>query len=246
MSYSFDGVNDYMESGSVSDESVMTAVVWLKTAQTNSSTTSFLGMGGAFAHYNHVERYQSRIFCASRAGGSTAFSSGLGNYSANTWTFVGGRFNGTANRQSILGTLIGTAGTTTVDPAVSQVTLGTRADVGGGNWFSGLLAHAAIFDYAVSDTDLDALAGGANPLSLSVQPIAYYPLTDSGDTANYGTGGTSYDLTNVGATHSTDNPTVDPPPSAGGIHKRWSGTEWVSTVFKHGASWDVVTLKKLP
>ena len=78
-----------------------------------------------------------------------------------------------------------------------------------------LAAHVAVWNIALSGTDISNLHGGDNPLAVQAANLVMcYPLVDDDLTDHSGSG---LNLTNVGGTtHSTDNPTVDAPPGAGG------------------------------
>lgn len=75
----------------------------------------------------------------------------------------------------------------------------------------GRLAHAAVWDVALSQASAEGLVGGDNPLAVEASDlIAYWPLKDD---ANDDKG--TNNLTNYGSVtfSGSDNPTVDDPPS---------------------------------
>ena len=79
--------------------------------------------------------------------------------------------------------------------------------------FKGRIAHVAVWNIALSQSEAEGLIGGDNPLAVQNSSLKmYYPLYND---ANDDKG--SNHLTNVGTTtfSTSDNPTVDAPPSAG-------------------------------
>lgn len=81
------------------------------------------------------------------------------------------------------------AATDTSGPASMPATLGDTFKIGqdnsgGSNVTNGSISEVAVFDYALSSTQISTLYGSSslgagNPMALKPQPVAYYPLGDN-------------------------------------------------------------------
>jgi len=85
----------------------------------------------------------------------------------------------------------------------------------GANDFNGRVAHIAIWDTALSSAQIESLAAGAYPSTIATANLKmYYPCTSATAPGEDIIGG--FDLTLAAqAQYSSDNPTVDDPPSTG-------------------------------
>lgn len=244
MSRSLNGTSHYLSALTGDPGPTHTVTCWFKTSSVAATVRTPVATGdpGTFGHYNNLELSNTSVFVTSRVAGANAGTAGNGPYSASTWTFAAMRLNSIASRQCIRGTTVGAANTGSRDPNITRVTIGQRGDQGG-NFYGGLIAQVALFDYAVSNADLALLAGGDNPLALATPPINYWPLIGTSDLADVGAGADN--MSNTGSTGSTDDPTVDPPPVASRL-KRWNGSAWVQANIKryNGSIWVPASVKK--
>ncbi|HUX17419.1 MAG TPA: LamG-like jellyroll fold domain-containing protein [Phycisphaerae bacterium] len=120
----------------------------------------YLGANGAFG-YNAVQAY-------SYAGaGFLKYAEASTYYATNVWNHVGGVWASTASRAVYLNG--GGKGTETsaVDPVgTDRISLGRFGDSTPGNYASGTLAMPCIWNEALSDGEMLALANGAWPLKI--------------------------------------------------------------------------------
>ena len=246
MSYTTDGSSTYLSAVISDPGTTHTVVGWFYTTISDANGRIPFGVGdpGTFGHYNRADCSSGSLYVDSRAGGSTFSTSGIA-YTTSAWQFGAFKIEGLTSRKIRLGTTQSAAETSSCDPNITRAVIGTRPDLGGGDFFNGSVAHMAIYDYAVSDADLDSLAGGANPMSLTTQPIHYWPLTDSGDFTNYGTSSGNA-MTNSGATYNSSNPTVSAMTvlTPGAINSAYSGTT-VTPVLPTHATGDVLIVAGL-
>lgn len=132
---------------------------------------------------------------------------------ADQWQHAAGVFTTTTSRDAYRNGTVGTNNTTSVTPASLDTTaIGARVNSSTSWFFDGLIAEVAIWDVALSGTDITALAAGDSPMSLATAPVRYWRLKDNGDLTDL-VG--AVELTATGATHSSDHPNVDDPPSTG-------------------------------
>jgi hypothetical protein len=92
---------------------------------------------------------------------------------------------------------------------VNQTRVSNNADGTGGRW-NGLIAHVCVWNIALSDANMTALAASTNPQDISPGSIVdYWTLTGnvSPETPTVG----ADNLTVTGTTFSSDNPTVNAP-----------------------------------
>ncbi len=130
---------------------------------------------------------------------------------AGVWQHACGVFASSTSRSAFLnGAGKGSNVQTSTPAGLNALWLGRQPD--GGAPFDGRLGHVAVWNIALSDADVAALAAGDNPLT--IQPanlIRYWPLED--DAVCVITGEV---LTLSGATFdAADNPPVDPPAGGG-------------------------------
>ena len=164
---------------------VVTAVpcsmaAWVyKDDTTNTGAVISIGASATVAHmtlrYNSSED-ASAISRSVLAGANAAVSSGAG--ANNVWTHVAAVFASSTSRAAYRdGGNKGTNATDTTPLLLDRTHIGQEALSGGGNFFSGRIAEAAIWNIALSDADVADLAKGYCPLL--VRPdglVAYWPL----------------------------------------------------------------------
>lgn len=164
------------------------------------------------------------VFRATTDGGSQSNVNTTAGATLSTWYHACCVASGSTNRAVYLNganKASVSAGTRTIS-AATRLAIGSQYQAGTyGADTNGKVAHVAIWDVALSDGEVAALAAGANPLT--IQPdhlIAYWPLT--ADLVDLVDGLT---LTNGGgATLSGDNPTVAAPPGSGASEGALSST----------------------
>lgn len=144
------------------------------------------------------------------------YETGGGTITTNTWHHAAMRAasEAQADRAVFLNGTKYTATTGGDKDFINATMLVVGAQLSSGTYgidLDGKIAHVAIWDAAISDADITALAAGDSPMSLATQPVAYWPLTD--DLVDLVS---SLTLTNSGGAtlDGADNPTVDDPPGA--------------------------------
>jgi hypothetical protein len=113
-----------------------------------------------------------------RQGGTTAIASTSTNYSANTWHHGCAVFAAANDRRAFIDGGSKVTETTSATPASLNITrIGQRGSNAASTNFSGRIAEAAIWNVALSDTEVAALARGIAPPT--IQPaalIGYWPI----------------------------------------------------------------------
>jgi len=109
------------------------------------------------------------------SGGSWASSTGL--YRASAWQHVAGVCTSTVSRQAFLDGVGGTVNTTSRTPSsVDRIRIGEWSST----WsrpFDGMIAECAIWNVALSDGDIQAMASGLTPTLIRPDSlVSYYPL----------------------------------------------------------------------
>lgn len=157
------------------------------------------------------------VFRAANSGGTNANVSTTTGYTASTWHHACAVATSTNTVRHVY---LDGAGKGSSSSNIRDITAATRIAIGAqyqagtyGVDADGKIAHAAIWNIALSDAEVASLAGGANPLAVqAANLVAYWPLTaDLVDVVGAVT------LTNGGGVtfDGADNPTVDSPP--GGV-----------------------------
>jgi hypothetical protein len=167
----------------------------------------------------------------SRANGGTTYGAETpGGFAFGEWHFIAGVFEGSGgvgatSRKVRLdnGTTYSESTSVTPTDSARALTIGSRASASTTNQFLGKIAHAAIWNKALSDSELLELYSKAPPDVSFVSNLAqYYPFV-SGDLYNETIN--NYDMTNAGVpsyssdepTFSTGSPLILPHRSGGGM-----------------------------
>ncbi len=145
---------------------------------------------------------------------SKAFSAGGAPIA--TWFHAAAVFASTTSRTIYLdGSSVANATNITAAAGLNRTSLGRKANYlnAATHYWDGDIAHAAIWNIALSGANITSLAAGANPLAIeAANLVAYWPL--AGAASPEPDDQASYDMTITGATAGADDPTVDGPPSA--------------------------------
>jgi hypothetical protein len=199
----------------------MTMAIWFK--QASSSVNSVLATMtdmGSNSYWQYLQTRGGDVGDPVRiefegGGGTTADTSG--GFTSGSWQHAMGVATASAIHIYINGTNKGS------QTGLSKSMTATRLIVGGWGRMAtspgaalcdAKLAHLAIWNTNLGDSEATSLAAGANPLAVSAANLVYYSTLATLATAD--TQG-SLTLTHVGSpTEDTgDNPTVDAPPSSG-------------------------------
>lgn len=135
---------------------------------------------------------------------NTATTDTSTSYNATSWQHICGVWASTTSRSVYLDGGGKTTNTTSRSISVSATCLGSRQ--GTGQWYSGSIAHAAVWDVALTDAEVAILAAGFSPLLMRPESlVSYWPIYGNNDPEMDLVGG--YGLT-VGGT--INKATTDP------------------------------------
>lgn len=105
---------------------------------------------------------------------TAAAGTSAGTYTTGTWHHGAAVFASTTSRTAYLNGVAGTANTTSKAPdAPTAIIVGART-TGGGNPFEGAIAEAAIWNVALSASEIAALAKGLSPLFVRRSALIFY------------------------------------------------------------------------
>ena len=115
---------------------------------------------------------------ARSVSGATEGLASVGDYGTGTWHHVCGRFSTTASRRVVLdGAGVDTDTTAVPGATVDRVSIGRRGDGTPDAYLSGAVAEAAVWNAALSEPEIVALAKGFSPLQIKPHCLgAYWPL----------------------------------------------------------------------
>jgi len=145
-------------------------LVWLGAMNSNVNILGYIGFTVAVGGNNPVE--------ATSMYGVTTGRASANDYSLNTWHHVCGVFSAADSRKVILdGSTSGTDATSVPADNVGGVAIGATSGLSHAAYTSGAVAEAAVWDAALSDAEVAALAAGYSPLLIRPQNlVAYWPL----------------------------------------------------------------------
>ena len=210
-SLSFDGSNDYLDIGTVSDLngsiSAVTISAWFNLSASGNAVIS----GGS----SGTDRFYMQIFDSTtiRYGSGAGFDDfTVPTLSTGTWYHVALVHNGTS-AQLYLNNTESSSGTQGVQSPTANY--GSSLKIGsyftGSNYFQGLLDEVSVFDSALSTSNLTSIYNSGVPTDItSLSPVGWWRMGDNdGGTGttitDQGSGGNNGTLTN-GPTFSTDIP----------------------------------------
>ena len=244
MSYQFDGVDDILTdstNGGVGlDITTYSIMAWVKVGTIPNSTGHVMGRATGThlsnqmmmrlpASDSDVAEHMFRHGTTDDAGHAYQDSATL-QYAVGltSWNNIIGTYGG--SRTPRWDAYIDGAGTflygNTATPSVVNQTFSIgKVNDNSQRAFAGRIAHVAIWNRVLTGTEITDLAAGGNPLAVAASGLLrYWPLTAAAAT-QADEQGSGHDLTVSGATYSSDDPTVDEPPST--TTSAW--TAWQST-----------------
>lgn len=155
----------------------LTMVVWVKPANQNMAPLwiGTQGLGTRNEHY--VEMFAGSIYAQSVETDLFAASS-IAGVTADEWNHAGGVYASATSRIAYLNGVAATENTTSRNPLLTEMFLGVLP--GGGLPYNGLMAHAAVWNVALTPDEMLALGRRSNAKFPSeVRPhnlVGYWPL----------------------------------------------------------------------
>jgi len=157
----------------------------------------------------HARGFTSSALAAMTYHSAWAVALSTDDYADDAWNHGVFVFAAAADRRVYLdGTNKGTDSTSQTPSPINNVMIGGRELAGPTGLFPGKVAHVAIWNVALSDSEAAQLAAGANPLTIqAANLVAYWPMVENGASVVAGIA----DLTEYGTPtwDDSDNPTVD-------------------------------------
>lgn len=188
MARSFNGSTDWLALASAPvSASPVSWSLWVYDSGGAAQQTPFaLSNSGAATTYFETDIQAGKaVRCAERNSANAVAASG-GTLSAATWTHVCGVVRTGGNDRSIF--LAGTktsSTTSTTAPSVNQIQIGRRRAAT--TFFAGRLAEIGLWNVALSDATVAALAAGDAPSLHTTGLVAYWPLIgDDNDASGNG------------------------------------------------------------
>lgn len=232
MSYLFDGNDQFYTSTlpftAMPSNDGMTLVIWVKNMTALAASNTFFDFGNTLSvnNFYRLNGNASQQVVAVNDKSATSDSNALTTgptISTGTWQMLAAVFtdddntglgNGTStSRRAYLDGTLDSNDTTTTSTVWTDIASNGQITLGGTANFSndfadGYLAHAQIYNKALSEAELDTLYGGTNPVAAATEAnlVAYWPLVSDYVAVRGGT----LSLNNAPVLSASDNPPVDP------------------------------------
>lgn len=138
------------------------------------------GSASARNTFKLYARGSSSDFRVEAGNGSTNDSAGgPGTISAGNWYHTAGVFTNATTRRCYVDGVVGGAGSSTnlVPSGINEARIGVEGGSAPGKGLNGYVADVAVWDIALSATEIARLAAGANPMTIRPDAlVAYWPL----------------------------------------------------------------------
>lgn len=218
MARAFDG-SSYLRyaSGAPVTAAPLTIAAWCLCDNGDSGSVVAL-TDGTLNNEFYVDVFGGDLYVAAKQAGLKNEAAGPSSFSALAWRHFAGVFASTSSVYAFINGVKGTQATTARTPAsLSEVTVGTAA-AGGNNLSSGTAAaEVGIWNVALSDAEIMALAKGARPSTIRPESLVFYaPIMGDSPEPDLTIGGR--DLTVTGTTvvaHPPVSPYLLGPPMFG-------------------------------
>lgn len=217
MSYSFNGTSSYMaRTASLPFTGPSASIaLWVKNAVLTGIRTTYVQLLASSAGTNAVRLGHGTTNLGSAEHRTTANGVGLANANsanimvANTWTHVAGVYSNGSLR-SVFVNNVKFSDTTVVgaySATINTLRLGNHnSSPSDTEWLNGLLAYVGLWNVALTDSDITALQTAAPDVAQSTGLAAYYSFATDKGSSTYADDVGTYNLTNNGATFSSDMP----------------------------------------
>lgn len=180
----FDGINDFLDAGNPSalnlsgDE--ITVSLWIKLASSSNDGKIFAKWSDspeAFQYLVQINGSDEPLFAIFNGG--TSIAQGSTTLSVGVWYHIVGTYDGITVRVDLDGVEDGsTPNTGTMSSTAAPVRIGAGSGGSGTeNPFDGDIGHCAIWDVALTASEIESLANGINPLQIRQSNLLdYWPL----------------------------------------------------------------------
>lgn len=158
-----------------------TLVLWVRPSVTNGSGKALLMTSGTTNHYQiaGINPALNRWYAGSRAGGSELYAASLTPPALNQWTHIAAVFASSTSRVIYVNGVPEGTNATSAAPTLTAMSLGIRCDgrfphATSPSIFEGDLALAAIYNVALTTSEIEQLAGGGSPAK-AIHPTKIRP-----------------------------------------------------------------------
>lgn len=180
MAYEFNGTSDYIEATSA----VVTAVPLTMACWVNPDNTSANHTPIAVSADTGLERWMLQLAGGLAGDPIRAFTQGGGSndtanasaFTANTWQHAAARFSANNNRRAYRNGVGGTANTASITPTgVNRTNIGCSwASAARAGFHDGEIAEVGIWNVALDDAEIAALATGVRCSLVRPQSLVFY------------------------------------------------------------------------
>jgi hypothetical protein len=181
MAYEFNGTSDYIEATAA----VVTAVPLTMACWVNPDNTTANHSSLAVSASTGLERWLLQlaggisgdpIRAFAQGGGSLAAAESASAFTANTWQHAAARFSANNNRRAYRNGVGGTANTTSITPTgVNRTNIGCNFGSGSrGGFHDGEIAEVGIWNVALDDAEIAALANGFRCSLIRPSNLVFY------------------------------------------------------------------------
>ena len=213
MARNFDTVTDRGNATALVVTTPLTMVHWMNVPSDDfHSGMGLFNIGASLSVFSLATRTTGNLAAYSKEeGGATVLSLHTGNYAANEWFHIGGVYASTTSRICYFNGDAAGEDTAEVDPVnATDVVFSNWYDDGYLNLYTPRLADAAIWNVALTDSEMKILAAGYSPLFVRPQNlIHYFPLWGNGTTEPDLAGGS--DVTFTGTVPAYPHPPIIQP-----------------------------------
>ena len=184
MAYSFNGSSEYLNTGNAVLSSVpITMGCWFYSTS-NSATQRLISIGDKdtpndFFHLSAMGTVTGDPLRASvKRGGAAGSATTTSGYSINTWHHATAVFTSNSDRDVYIdGGSVGNNTTAATPASLDTTRIGARASSGTNGPMAGRIAEAAIWNIALSTSEIAQLASGFSPLLVRPDGLTnYWPL----------------------------------------------------------------------
>lgn len=181
MAWDFDGTDDYIEATSAVVTGVpLTLACWFNPDNVTANLAPLTVSANTGTELHRIQLAGAlagdSVRAQSAGGGTTVQGLSATGYSASTWQHAAARFSANNNRRAYLNGVGGTANTSSVTPTgLNRTNIGCSWAAGvRATFMAGLVAECGIWDVALDDAEIEALAKGVRCSLVRPQNLVFY------------------------------------------------------------------------